>query len=725
VRRSLSSLLGDLNAPQRQAVTHGDGPLLILAGAGSGKTRVLTYRIAHLIALKGIVPSRILAFTFTNKAAEEMRGRVQGLLGGAASVWVGTFHGTCARILRMEARKLGFDTSFSIYDDQDQQDLMREILKAEGVSEKEFRPAAVLEKISACKNALVSPAEYRKTALSRYDSQAAELYERYQEQLKAKNAMDFDDLICNTLELFAVDGETARSYRERFDHVLVDEYQDTDHAQFKLIESLASKHRNLFVVGDDDQSIYGWRGADIGNILSFRDSFPDAEVVRLEQNYRSTGLILAAASAVVKNNASRMEKTLWTEAPAGFKLALNVARDEAEEAEGVVQAVRQISRDEGVEYNAFGVLYRTNAQSRSLETAFKRAGIPYHLVGGTAFYQRREVKDLIAYLKCIVNPMDDVSFKRIIDAPPRGAGRTSIERLESFCRTHGTSLEDASRMAGEVNGVPPSAARALATLAKSLERWRCSKGDTPLGLLMEDIIETTGYLERMRKEDGAEGPREENVLELLATCSHFAETREDPSLEAYVSEAVLLSSVDRWDPSRPAVTLMTAHNAKGLEFDVIFLVGMEDGLFPHLSSLDDRDRLEEERRLFYVGITRARKRVLCWAALRRRRGRAFMDSTLSRFLAEIPPELLDMGKSVQTDEEGWSGSYGDGDARRNAGASREAMMGWPGIGERVQHSTFGPGVVIERVHGGTPRCTVQFDDRSTRRILVRYLRRED
>jgi len=727
VRSLKDRLTGALNEPQKQAVMHGEGPLLILAGAGSGKTRVLTYRIVYLIGEMGVDPSRILAFTFTNKAAGEMRERVENLIEDPSGIRIGTFHGTCAGILRREAPKLGFDASFSIYDDQDQQNLVKEILKTEGISEKEFRPASVLDKLRACKNVMVSPEEYRETALSRYDSRVADVYKRYQEELKTRNAMDFDDLICKTLELFAADNETARFYRERFDHVLVDEYQDTDHAQFRLVEGLAKEHRNLFVVGDDDQSIYGWRGADVSNILSFKESFPDAKVVRLEQNYRSTGLILAAAGAVVRNNSGRMEKTLWTEADPGSKLTLDIAQDEADEAEGVVESLLRLSRDENRDYGDFGILYRTNAQSRALETALKKEGIPYNLVGGTAFYQRREIKDLLAYLKCVANPLDDGSFKRTVDAPPRGAGRTSIERLESFSRSEGMTLEEAARTASQVEGVSSSAVRALENLTEALARWREAKERMPLGALMEDIIETSGYLDRLhQEEEGPGGPREENVLELVATCYHFAETREDPSLEAFVSEAALMSSVDRWEPSGSAVTLMTAHNAKGLEFNVVFLVGMEEGLFPHASSLNDRDDMEEERRLFYVGVTRAKQRVSLWAAGRRRRGRAYMDETLSRFLSEIPPELIEMGEKKPGKMTASTGPYREsGPMLESGGFSDAETRQWPGVGEEVYHSTLGRGTVIDRVGGNPPRCTVRFDDSSTRKILTRYLSSED
>lgn len=719
-------LVDDLNEHQRRAVTHGAGPLLILAGAGSGKTRVLTYRIAHLISAMDVDPSRILAFTFTNKAAQEMKERVDGLLGGLRGAWLGTFHGTCARILRREAPSIGYTASFSIYDEQDQKDLLKIVLKGLNVSEREFRPASVLDKISGCKNALVSPAEYRETAFTRFDSQVAEIYEVYEASLKAKNAMDFDDLIAKSLKLFSKHPEILDRYAGRFEHVLVDEYQDTNHAQFRLVEALGSKHGNLFVVGDDDQSIYGWRGADVGNILSFQSSFPNAEVVRLEQNYRSTGSILAAAGAVVKNNSSRMDKTLWTEKEAGPVPELYIAGDELEEAEHVAATVKEISRAEGRSHSEFGVLYRTNAQSRALETSFQRAGVPYDLVGGTAFYQRKEIKDLIAYLRCVANPMDDVSFKRIVDAPPRGAGATSVDRLETYASARGISLQAAAVMAPDVEGIKRGAARALSGLAASLERWRGRSAETPIGALLEEIIEQTGYDRRLHKEEGGPGgPREENVLELVATCYHFAESREDPSLAAFVSEAALMSSVDRWDPSESAVTLMTAHNAKGLEFNIVLLVGLEEGLFPHASSLEDRDELEEERRLFYVAMTRAKERVLCWAAERRRRGRQFVENGMSRFLGEIPPRLLHVHK-------GWSGAVATAPAppkaaletvsRPKRGASSRK---WPGVGDRVFHDSFGWGVVVVKENGGTPMCTVAFDGAGTKRIVTRYLRRGD
>jgi DNA helicase-2/ATP-dependent DNA helicase PcrA len=718
-------LLRDLNNPQKLAVTHDSGPLLILAGAGSGKTRVLTYRIAHLVGARGVDPSHILAFTFTNKAAQEMRERIEGLLADLKGAWIGTFHGTCARILRREAAAIGFTSSFSIYDEQDQKDLIKDVLKGMNVSDREFRPASVMGKISACKNALVPPDEYRETALTRFDSTVADIYERYEGSLKARNAMDFDDLISRCLELFSTRPDVLEKYAGRFEHVLVDEYQDTNHAQFRLVEALGSKHGNLFVVGDDDQSIYGWRGADIGNILSFKGAFPNAEVVRLEQNYRSTGSILAAAGAVVGNNTARMEKTLWTEKAPGPVPELHIVADEQDEAERVAGTIVEIRRREGRGYSEFGVLYRTNAQSRALETSFQRAGVPYDLVGGTAFYQRKEIKDLLAYLRCVANPADDVSFKRIVDAPPRGAGVTSLERVAAFAATRGIGLQEAASLAADVEGVPPGAAKALSRLAGSFEEWRFKAASTPVGPLLEEIIEETGYARRLHKEEGGPGgPREENVLELVATCYHFVESREDPSLEAFVGEAALMSSVDRWDPSESAVTLMTAHNAKGLEFDVVFLVGLEEGLFPHASSLEDRDELEEERRLFYVAMTRARERVLCWAAERRRRGRQFVENGMSRFLGEIPPDLLQVHR-------GWSGAGAPSSpasaesVTSAAAAKKKARRKWPGVGDRVYHDSFGWGVVVVKETGGTPRCTVSFEHAGTKRIVTSFLKREE
>lgn len=718
-------LLEDLNEPQRLAVTHGPGPLLILAGAGSGKTRVLTYRIAHLVGALGVDPSSILAFTFTNKAAQEMRGRIESLLGELRAAWIGTFHGTCARILRREAGAIGYSASFSIYDEQDQKDLIKDVLREMNLSDREFRPASVLNKIGACKNAMVPPSEYRETALTSFDSRVADVYEKYEESLRAKNAMDFDDLISKCLELFSDHSEILERYARRFEHVLVDEYQDTNHAQFKLVEALGSVHKNLFVVGDDDQSIYGWRGADVGNILSFQGAFPGAEVVRLEQNYRSTGSILAAAGAVVRNNSARMEKTLWTEKEAGPLPELQIVADEQDEAERVAGTIKEICRAEGRDYSEFGVLYRTNAQSRALETSFQRAGIPYDLVGGTAFYQRKEIKDLVAYLRCIANPKDDVGFKRIVDAPPRGAGTTSVERLERYASAQGIGLQEAAARAREVRGVPAGAASALVSLAGSLEEWRIRAADTPVGALLEEIIQDTGYAKRLHKEEGGPGgPREENVLELVATCYHFAESREDASLEAFVSEAALMTSVDRWDPSESSVTLMTAHNAKGLEFNLVFLVGLEEGLFPHASSLEDRDELEEERRLFYVAMTRAKERVICWAAERRRRGRQFVENGMSRFLGEIPPDLLHV-------QRGWSGAGAPGTEAplgalaEFAGPGRAGRTKWPGVGDRVYHDSFGWGVVVARDTGATPRCTVSFEHCGTKRIVTRYLKREE
>jgi len=713
-------LLEDLNEAQRKAVTHGDGPLLVLAGAGSGKTRVLTYRIAYLIAERGVSPSRILAFTFTNKAAQEMRERLDALTGETHNIWVGTFHATCARILRAEASKIGYTSSFSIYDEEDQESLMREVIRDRQLSDREYKPRTVLSKISACKNVLVSPSEFRETALTTFDATVAELYQRYQEELRARNAMDFDDLIANTLSLFRNDPGTAERYSERFQHVLVDEYQDTNHAQFKLVEAVSKAHGNVFAVGDDDQSIYGWRGADVGNILSFRASFPNAVIVRLEQNYRSTGSILAAANAVVRNNIGRMKKTLWTEREAGPVPQLRIAADEVEEAEQVASLVQDLVGSARFRASEIAVLYRTNAQSRALEAAFHRAGIRYQLVGGTAFYQRREIKDLVAYLRCVVNPMDDVSFRRIVDVPPRGIGKATFEAFSRFARSTGSSLQHAAARAREVPDVSKRGAAALEKLAGSFAEWRKLAESAPAGEVLERIVEDTGFMKRLLEEEGSTGgPRQENVQELISSCYEFAERSGDASLEAFVTQAALLSSVDTWNQGGDAVTLMTAHNAKGLEFDVVVVVGLEEGLFPHISAMEDRDELEEERRLFYVALTRARERVFLWAAERRRRGASFQENAVSRFAAEIPSELLDVKR-------GWGLLDVREGERRVVEQLRRQVSGeeWPAVGDRVFHGRFGWGRVLDKDEVGVPRCTVAFEAGFTKRIVTKFLRRE-
>ena len=572
------SLLEALNDRQREAVLCTEGPLLVLAGAGSGKTRVLTFRIAHLVHDLGVEPRAILAFTFTNKAAGEMRERVSGLLGGSPrDLWVGTFHATGVRILRLKGQKIGVDPGFSIYDTDDQESLVRRILKDLQLAEKDLTPKAARSAISAAKNALISPAEFEEAATTFRDEKLAKIYREYATRLRAANALDFDDLIGEPIRLFEEHPDVRDLFAERFRYVLVDEYQDTNAAQVRLIGHLASAHRNLCVVGDDDQSIYGWRGADIGNILSFERMYPDAKVIRLEQNYRSTSTILDAANAVVRNNRARKEKTLWTDRAGGDRLRLTLVGDAEEEALRVVRTVAGEVNREGVPLREVAILYRTNAQSRALETAFRNAAMPYELVGGTAFYQRREVKDLIAYLRLLVNDQDDVAFLRVVNVPKRGIGDASIERLQLRAYQEGTSLYRSLASVDEALEIPAGARKKLGEFRAMIEELR-ARAEERVDVVLKEVVERTGYLDFLDHDDpDTAGDRGENVEELVAGARIFAERSETTDVGSFLNEVSLLTDVDRMDDAAEKVRLMTIHNAKGLEFQVVCLSGLEEG----------------------------------------------------------------------------------------------------------------------------------------------------
>ncbi len=630
-------LLEGLNPPQRMAVLHRGGPLLVLAGAGSGKTRVLTHRIAHLVASGDVQPWRVLAITFTNKAAGEMRDRLEALLGGEAKgMWISTFHSACLRMLRVNAERVGFTRSFSIYDEGDSRRLIEHILKEMNLDSKRFSPASILSTIGRAKAELVDEAAFAdRVAHARpYDRTVANIYREYQRRLKASNAMDFDDILVTTVRMLADNDDILESYRDRFAHILVDEYQDTNHAQCEIVGLLGGVHRNVCAVGDSDQSIYGFRGADVRNILEFEQAFPDATVITLEQNYRSTKAVLAVANAVIANNAQRQPKQLWTERPDGAPVSLYRAPDEHDEASFVARRIRSLHDSQGVPFSDIAVFYRANAQSRTLEEQMIRYAIPYKVIGAARFYDRREIADLLAYLRLVANPLDEMSARRIVNVPRRGVGDTSIATLAEWALMNGLSFAQAFSRADEA-GVSRQAAKGLASLDSIITEARELATNEGPRAVLEHIIEATGYLDHLRTGPPLEAEgRIENVSQLVAVAS------EHENLDEFLEVVSLVSGADDLDSESARVSLMTVHVAKGLEFEVVFLVGLEDGVFPHSRSLDDPHKLEEERRLFYVGVTRAQSHLYLSHAWSRTLWGSHLDSFPSRFIGEIPDELL-------------------------------------------------------------------------------------
>jgi len=731
----------DLNDAQLAAVTHGDGPLLVLAGAGSGKTRVLTRRIAWLLGERDVPAAGILAFTFTNKAAREMRERISGLVGPdtARALWVGTFHATCARFLRQEAARAGLPTAFTIYDRDDQLSLVKRAL-ADAEVEGDVKPSAILARISGAKNAFVDPDGMLRASVGDLDRRVARIYEAYEKALVRAGAVDFDDLIVRAVRLLESDADVKARWGARFRHVLVDEYQDTNHAQFRLVAAFSAAHGNVTAVGDDDQSIYGWRGADLSNVLDFERRFPRAELLRLEQNYRSTGNILAAASAVIAHNRARKGKTLWTTRDAGPRLRLVLSGDEQAEGDRVAREARRVL-ERGGKLADVAVLFRTNAQSRALEIAFRRVGVPYELVGGVSFYERREVKDVLAYLRAALNPRDSISFLRVLNVPRRGLGDKVRNTVEAGIAAGATGAEalGAALDRGEVAGVAGSKARAFLELLDDVRR----RSGEPADRLIEEVLERTRYLEALddaSSQDAAE--RRENVGELVVAARQFAERAAlgetgggdgAGSLEAFLAEAALVADVDRWEEGDDRVVLLTMHNAKGLEFPTVIVAGLEEGLLPHVSSIDDDAEIEEERRLFYVALTRAEEEVILSAASFRRRWDRTGAAELSRFAREIPSELLVVDDPIPSrptfarpagTRPGGPSAWGREEGVRTTAPSLPGgtSRNDPAIGRRVQHEKFGRGrVVAVEGGGGDRRFTIEFQDGETRKILGRFL----
>lgn len=639
------SIYDTLNDRQKEAVYETEGPVLLLAGAGSGKTRVLTHRIAYLIENNGVNPWNILAITFTNKAAGEMRERVNSLIGfGAEQIWVSTFHSACVRILRRHIDLLGYSTNFSIYDTDDQKSLMKEICKRLEIDTKVYKERSILSAISSAKDELIGPKEFYQNTIGDYSKQKiAVAYEEYQKALKNNNALDFDDIIVKTIELFKAYPEVLLNYQERFRYIMVDEYQDTNTAQFELIHLLAGKYRNLCVVGDDDQSIYKFRGANIHNILDFEKVFPEAKVIKLEQNYRSTKKILEAANCVIRNNTARKEKALWTENEEGERIHFRQFDTAYEEAEYVVSDIIKAKRNNEAEYGQNAVLYRTNAQSRLLEEQFVKAGVPYDVIGSINFYARKEIKDILAYLKTIDNAVDDLSVKRIINIPKRGIGNTTISKVQAFADANMMSFYDALEIAEHIPSIGKSALK-LEPFVTMIRAFRGKKEFYSLEELVKDVLDSTGYIKDLQ-ESGEEDAEEriENINELISKVVIYEETAEEPTLSGFLEEVALVADIDRMEDNPDRVLLLTLHAAKGLEFDRVYLAGVEDGLFPSYMAITDTDptAIEEERRLAYVGITRAKK-ILTISCARARMLRGEMQyNPVSRFVREIDEAIMD------------------------------------------------------------------------------------
>ena len=724
------SIYESLNNMQQEAVYHTEGPLLILAGAGSGKTRVLTHRIAYLIAEKGVNPWNILAITFTNKAAQEMRERVDKIVGmDGGSVWVSTFHSTCVRILRRHADRIGYDNNFTIYDTDDQKTLMKDVCRRLNVDTKKYKERSLLAQISHAKDELITPDEMLLNAADFNEKKVAEIYREYQNSLRRNNALDFDDLIVKTVELFQHCDQVLEQYQERFRYIMVDEYQDTNTVQFKFVSLLASRYGNLCVVGDDDQSIYKFRGANIGNILGFERVFPDAKVIRLEQNYRSTQNILNAANDVIANNTERKPKTLWTENPEGDKLHFRQFMNGFEEAEYVVGDISKKHREGTCRYRDCAILYRTNAQSRLFEEKCLLANIPYKIVGGVNFYARKEIKDLLSYMKTIDNAADDLAVRRILNVPKRGIGATTIGRVQEYADHMQVSFYDALRVSEEI----PSIGRAQSKIdgfVTFIQSLKSKAAAYTVQELLEEIIDLTGYADELREEDTEESrARLENIDELISKTVSYQEVMaaegREASLSGFLEEIALIADIDSVDPDQDYVLLMTLHSAKGLEFPYVYLAGMEDGVFPSSMCIfsGDLSDMEEERRLCYVGITRAMKDLTLTCAQQRMIRGETQYNRVSRFVREIPRELVELGHTIQEKKPKIQETSSAKSSYMQMKMAFQAKAFQPqsftvkkadsldyGVGDTVRHVKFGVGMVKDIVEGGRDyEVTVDFD----------------
>ncbi|CUX46787.1 DNA helicase PcrA [Clostridium sp. C105KSO13] len=734
------SIYDTLNKEQREAVFYTEGPLLILAGAGSGKTRVLTHRVAYLIEERGVNPWNILAITFTNKAAGEMRERVDQLVGfGSESIWVSTFHSCCVRILRRYIDRLGYENNFTIYDGDDQKTLMRDVCKLTGIDTKVYKERSLLASISSAKDEIISPEEFELNAGGDFGKQKiAKVYKEYEKQLRANNALDFDDLLVKTVQLLQTQPDVLEYYQQRFRYIMVDEYQDTNTVQFKLVSLLAGKYKNLCVVGDDDQSIYKFRGANIKNILNFEKEFQDAKVIKLEQNYRSTGNILNAANAVISNNVGRKEKALWTENGEGEKIQLKQFDTAYDEAEFIAEDIKKNVR-EGAAYNDNAILYRTNAQSRLFEERFVSSNIPYKIVGGVNFYARREIKDLLAYLKTIDNGRDDLAVRRIINVPKRGIGLTTINRVQESAAEREIGFYDALGGLDLIPNIARSAAK-LDSFVALIEYFKGMAQTESLSDLMKEIIEKTGYVEELEADDKEDAQaRIENIDELISKIAVYEENSQDrdekPTLSGFLEEVALVADIDSLDENQDYVVLMTLHSAKGLEFPHVYLAGMEDGLFPSYMTVtsDDPEEIEEERRLCYVGITRAENELTVSCARKRMvRGETHYNKT-SRFLKEIPEELIETGKTFKEDFEiptqnpyfqakqaFKTKAFSTGKAAQQFAVTKGKKLNYT-VGDRVLHIKFGQGTVEAITEGGRDyEVTVEFDKAGVKKMFASF-----
>jgi DNA helicase-2/ATP-dependent DNA helicase PcrA len=716
---SASPLLDELNPVQAEAVLHTEGPVLIVAGAGSGKTRALTHRIAYLIRDRGVNPFSILAITFTNKAAREMAERVEGLIGQrvARGMWILTFHSACARILRAEHEHLGLPRSFTIYDEGDTERLLAAVLRDLDLDQKRYPPRAMSAAIGKAKDEVLTAQDFHDLAGNFYEQTIARVYLAYEERKRAAGALDFDDLITETVLLFRQKPEVLEHYQERFRYILIDEYQDTNRAQYQLVNQLAAKYRNVCVVGDADQGVYSWRGATIQNLLDFERDYPDAAVFLMEQNYRSTSRILAVANALIEHNVQRKPKSLWTEVEGGELAVRYRADDEHEEALFVAEETHRLAEEEGHRHSDVAVFYRTNAQSRVLEDVFIRAGTPYRVIGGVRFYQRKEIRDVIAYLRLLLNPQDVVAARRVINTPKRGIGDATVAAIEGFAAIEGIPFLQAARRADEIGSLATRAKGAVAgfvhvmdTLAAALE-----SGAGPQRMI-EAAATESGYLLELETERTVEAEgRIENIRELGGVAAEFAQRDPDGTLADFLEQVSLLGEQDEYDEEAGSVTLMTLHNAKGLEFPVVFIIGLEDGVFPHYRSMGDPAQLEEERRLMYVGVTRARKRLYLTNAWSRALFGQTSYNPPSRFLSEIPTELV---RSLEGDDVA--------DTDGSASPIREAVMGRPqpvdiSAGDTVVHDKWGEGVVVSVNGRGTDaEATVRFEDEGEKHLLLAY-----
>jgi DNA helicase-2/ATP-dependent DNA helicase PcrA len=729
-----------LNPQQAEAVINTEGPMLIMAGAGSGKTKVLTCRVANLLQ-KGVRPYRILAITFTNKAAAEMRERVNNMSGPAAKdVWLFTFHAFCARFLRMEIDKLpGYGGNFAIYDTADSQNLIKQILKEMNLDDKRFQPSGILSRISNAKNALQDAAAFARQAGDFYEQKVADIYSRYEQKLQLNNALDFDDLLMLSIKLLQENKEVREKYQDRFDYLLVDEYQDTNHAQYLLTKFLAAKHRNICVVGDADQSIYGWRGADIQNILDFEKDYPDAKVIKLEQNYRSTQIILDAANAVIENNTGRKPKNLWTENKSGADIIYFQAVDERDEARFVIEQLQNLQRTENKKLGDMAILYRTNTQSRIFEEMLIKSGISYNMVGGLKFYERKEIKDIIAYLRVIFNPADSLSLLRIINVPKRGIGDASLAKIQAYAAANNVSLFEAVSNAAAIDGLSSRFVSKLDDLAGIIFELMNLASEAPVEDLIDRVLRDTGYLEELENERTPQAQsRIDNLHELISVAQEFAASEEENNLENFLAHVALVSDIDDTELGEDAITLMTLHSSKGLEFPVVFLVGMEEGLFPHARTLMDETEIEEERRLCYVGITRAKEKLF----LSSTKMRTIYGNTVtyppSRFLQEIPARLV---KTIKRQErfsalENFKQVSEKYSARPQKPASTfnphsfmpqkpAAAAGGTGTrfntGDRVSHSKWGEGMVVSvKDSPDGQEVKVAFAGAGVRSLLTKY-----